>query len=143
MTTGPDLPDPNQPPTPPGHPPPPPPPPVGYQPGGAPMRPDEEKLWAVGAHIGPIVLGFVAPLAVWLVFKDRSRFLDRQGKEALNMQISYMIYFAVAFVTLFLLVGFILLPAVGIAWLVLMVIATIKAANLEDYRYPAIFRFVK
>jgi uncharacterized Tic20 family protein len=154
MTTGSDVPDPNQPPTPPGHqppppgdqpppPPPPPPPPVGYQPGEAPMRPDEEKLWAIGAHIGPIVLGFVAPLVVWLVFKDRSRFLDRQGKEALNMQISDLIYFAVAFVTLFLLVGIILLPIVGIAWLVLMVVATIKAANLEDYRYPAIFRFIQ
>ena len=106
------------------------------------MRPDEEKLWAIGAHIGPIVLGFVAPLVVWLVFKDRSRFLDRHGKEALNMQISYLIYFAVASVTLFVLIGLILLPIVGIAWLVLMVIATIKAANLEDYRYPAILRFI-
>jgi uncharacterized protein len=146
MTTGPDTPqqpfDPNQPPTAPGYQAPPP-PPGGYRPAGAPMRPDEEKMWAVGAHLGPIVLGFIAPLIVWLVFKDRSRFLDRQGKEALNMQISYLIYFAVAAFTLLLLVGLILLPAVGIAWLVLMVIATIKVANLEDYRYPAIIRFIK
>jgi uncharacterized protein len=98
------------------------------------MRPDEEKLWAIGAHLGPLVIGFIAPLVVWLVFKDRSRFLDRHGKEALNMQISYLIYFVVAGFSLLLLVGFVLLPVVGVAWLVLMILATVTAANFEDYR---------
>jgi len=106
------------------------------------VRPDEEKLWAIGAHLGPIVIGFVAPLVVWLVFKDRSAFIGRQAKEALNMQISYLIYFVVAAVSIILLIGLLLLPLVGIAWLVLMVVATIKAANFEDYRYPLIFRFI-
>lgn len=108
----------------------------------APMRPDEEKLWAIGAHLGPIVLGFVAPLVVWLVHKDRSAFLDRQGKEALNMQISYLVYGLLAGLSVILLVGFILLPLVGLAWIVLMVVATIKVANFEDYRYPFIFRLI-
>ena len=117
-------------------------PPAGYRTGQPPMRPDEEKLWAIGAHLGPLVLGVLAPLIVWLVFKDRSAFLDRTGKEALNMQLSYLIYFVVATITIFLLIGFLLLPLVGLAWLVLMIIASVKVANLEDYRYPAIFRFV-
>ena len=79
---------------------------------------------------------------MWLVFRERSAFLDRTAKEALNMQLSYLIYFAVAGFSIILLIGLILLPVVGIAWLVLMIIATIKVANFEDYRYPAIFRFV-
>ena len=116
--------------------------PENYRPAQPPMRPDEEKLWAVGAHLGPLVLGFVAPLVVWLVFRERSAFLDRTGKEALNMQLSYLIYFVVAFITIFPLIGLLLLPLVGLAWLVLMIIASVKVANLEDYRYPAIFRFV-
>lgn len=107
-----------------------------------PMRPDEEKLWAIAAHLGPLVVWIIAPLVVWLVFKDRSRFIDRHAKEALNMQISYAIYFLVATLSLLLLIGIVLLPAVGIAWLVLMIMATIKAANYEDYRYPAILRLV-
>jgi uncharacterized protein len=115
---------------------------TGPNPQAPPMRPDEEKLWAIGAHLGPLVIGFIAPLVVWLVFKDRSRFLDRHGKEALNMQISYLIYFVVAGFSLLLLVGFVLLPVVGVAWLVLMILATVKAANFEDYRYPAIIRFI-
>jgi uncharacterized Tic20 family protein len=84
----------------------------------------------------------VVPLIVWLVFKDRSEFVDRQAKEALNMQISYFIYFAVAALSLLLLIGIILLPVVGIAWLVFMVIAAVKNGAYEDYRYPLIFRFV-
>ena len=106
------------------------------------MRPDDEKLWAVGAHLGPLLLGFIAPLIVWLVFRERSAFLDRTAKEALNMQLSYLIYFLVAGFSIILLVGLVLLPAVGIAWLVLMIVATVKAANFEDYRYPAIIRFI-
>ncbi|MGH3510045.1 MAG: DUF4870 domain-containing protein [Nocardioidaceae bacterium] len=107
-----------------------------------PMRPEDEKLWAIGAHLGPLVLGFVAPLVVWLVFKDRSGFLDRQGKEALNMQLSYLVYFLVAGFSLLLLVGIVLLPIVGVAWLVLMIVGTIKVANGEQWRYPAIIRFI-
>jgi uncharacterized protein len=106
------------------------------------MRPEEEKLWGIGAHLGPLVLGFIAPLIVWLVFKDRSAFLDRTGKEALNMQLSYIIYFFVAGLSLLVLVGIVLLPLVGLAWLVLMIVATVKVANFEDYRYPAIIRFL-
>jgi uncharacterized Tic20 family protein len=106
------------------------------------MRPEDEKLWAIGAHLGPLVLGVIAPLVVWLVFRDRSRFLERSAKEALNMQISYLIYFVVAAFSLILLVGLVLLPLVGLAWLVLMILATVKVANFEDYRYPAIIRFL-
>ncbi|MFL6001628.1 MAG: DUF4870 domain-containing protein [Nocardioides sp.] len=120
-----------------------PPPPVsGYAP-RPPMRPDEEKLWGIGAHLGPLVLGFIAPLIVWLVFKDRSAFLDRTGTEAQNMQQTYHIYFFVAGLSLLLLVGIVLLPLVGLAWLVLMIVATVKVANFEDYRYPAIIRFLR
>jgi hypothetical protein len=106
------------------------------------MRPEDERLWAIGAHLGPLVLGFVAPLVVWLVFKDRSAFLDRTAKEALNMQLSYLLYFLVASLSIFVLVGLFLLPLVGLAWFVLMVVATVKAGSLQHYRYPVIIRLI-
>src|SRR3954447_25266269 len=155
MSTGPDTPESSQPPegqpssqqqpsqqpprqpqAPPGH---------GqpmYAPGPAPMRPEDEKLWAIGAHLGPLVLGLIAPLVVWLVFRDRSAFLDRTGKEALNMQLSFLIYFFVSGLSILVLVGLVLVPLVGLAWLVLMIVASVKVASFEDYRYPAIIRFV-
>ncbi|MEP7090375.1 MAG: DUF4870 domain-containing protein [Nocardioidaceae bacterium] len=119
-----------------------PPPPMGYQGGPPPLRPEDERLWAIAAHLGPIALGFVAPLVVWLVFKDRSPFLDRSAKESLNMQISYTVYGVVAGFSLLLLVGLVLLPLVGVMWFVFVIVGTVKAANHEDYRYPLIFRLV-
>jgi uncharacterized Tic20 family protein len=117
-------------------------PPVsGYSP-RPPMRPEDEKLWAIGAHLGPLVVGVLAPLVVWLVFRDRSGFLDRTGKEALNMQISYLLYFFAAGISIFVFIGLLLLPLVGLAWLVLMIVATVKVANFEDFRYPVIIRFI-
>ena len=116
--------------------------PASSYPGPRPLRPDEEKLWAIAAHLGPLLLSFVAPLVVWLVFRERSAYLDRTGKEALNMQISYAIYFFVAGLSIILLVGLILLPIVGLAWLILMIVATVKVANHEEYRYPAILRLI-
>ncbi len=106
------------------------------------MRPDEEKLWAIGAHLGPLVIGVFAPLIVWLVFRDRSAYLDRQrqgGAEHADLVPDLLL---VAGFSLILLVGLVLLPVVGITWLVLMIVATVKVANLEDYRYPLIFRLV-
>jgi len=104
------------------------------------MRPEDEKLWAIGAHLGPLLLGFVAPLVVWLVFRERSAFLDRHGKEALNFQIAYLVYFVVAGLSILIVVGLVLLPLVGIAWVVFMILASVKASQYQDYRYPAIFR---
>jgi uncharacterized Tic20 family protein len=106
------------------------------------MRAEEEKLWAIGAHLGPLLVGVIAPLVVWLVFKDRSAFLDRTGKEALNMQISYLLYGLVSGFSIVLLVGILLFPLVMLAWLVLMIVATVKVSSFEDYRYPLIIRFI-
>jgi uncharacterized Tic20 family protein len=113
------------------------------QPGQAPMRPDEEKMWAIAAHLGPLLLGFVAPLVVWLVFRERSEYLNRQGKEALNFQISVAIYSIASIVLWLIIIGIFLSIAVWITALVLMIIATVKVSNFEDYRYPLTIRLVK
>ncbi|MBL4642966.1 MAG: DUF4870 domain-containing protein [Flavobacteriaceae bacterium] len=34
----------------------------------------------------------IVPLVLWQTMKDRSRFLDQQGKEAVNFNISYALY---------------------------------------------------
>jgi len=108
------------------------------------MRPDEEKLWAIGAHLAPIIgLSFIPPLVVWLVFKDRSAFLDRHGKEALNFQLSLLVYFMVSFVLIFVIIGILTTIALVILAVIFMVLATVKAANFEDYRYPLTIRFIK
>jgi len=106
-------------------PPQPPPPPPGGGAAGPPLPPDQERLWAMLAHLLSFVaaylfLGFVAPLIVLLVFGPRS-----------------------AFVRAFLLIGIPILIVLGIAYLVLVIVASVRANNGEVYRYPATIRFVR
>jgi len=99
-------------------------------------------LLALTAFVIPFgnVLG---PLVLWLVKRADSPFLDALGKEAVNFNISWLIYGLVAALSIFVLIGFLLAPAVLIAWLILVVIAAIKASEGKIYRFPLTIRLIK
>ena len=110
------------------------------------------RMWAMFCHLAglagfviPVILsGIIAPLIIWQIKKDDHPFLDANGKEALNFQISIGIYEFVSFLLIFVFcIGAVLLPAVAIFDLVLMIIAAVKANNGESYRYPLTIRFIK
>ena len=92
---------------------------------------------------------FIGPLIIWLVKKDTMPFVDDQGKEALNFNITVGIAFFVLFLLAVLTLGIGLIIAVplwiiiGIAWLVFTIIAAIKANEGVAYRYPFTLRLVK
>jgi uncharacterized Tic20 family protein len=111
--------------------------------GPAPMSQSEAQLWVLGAHLGPLVLSFIAPLIVMLVAERRSPFVRSQAVEALNFQISFLIYFLIASLSLLILIGFVLLPVLGVLWLVFMIVAAVKSSGGQDYRYPLTIRFVR
>jgi uncharacterized protein len=107
----------------------------------------DARNWGAIAHLSAFVQfvgipAFVGPLVVWLARKDGDPYAEEQAKEALNFNISMAIYFVMSIVAILLLVGIILVPIVAISWFVLVIVATIKAANGEDYRYPFTMRFV-
>lgn len=110
----------------------------------APLSPSDERLWATLAHIGGIVFGFIAPLVIWLVFRGRSRFVDDQGKEALNFQILLVIaaigFSIITAVTLG--IGGLLFLSFIVA-LVFMIQGAIAANRGELYRYPFNWRIIK
>ncbi|MDH5372172.1 MAG: DUF4870 domain-containing protein, partial [Acidimicrobiia bacterium] len=60
-----------------------------------------------------------------------------------NFNLSFLIWGVVSFLLMFVLIGFLLLPIVAIAWLVLAIIGTLKVSNGEFYRYPLTVRFIK
>ena len=123
--------------------------------------PAEERQWAMFAHLSALAGGivtagwagsigcFIGPLVIWLMKKETMPFVDDQAKEALNFNITV----AIAFFVLFLLtlgtlgLGAILtvplMIIVGLAWLVLTVIAAIKSNEGVRYRYPFAIRLVK
>ena len=121
----------------------------GYgAPGGRTMSPSDERLWGLLAHLSWIAGSIVAiaplgPLVVFLVFKDRSPFLRRHALEALNFWITVYIGLAISLVLMAILIGFVTFPIIGIAALVLSIIAGLAANKGEEYRYPFTLRLVK
>jgi|SRR6218665_573951 len=115
---------------------------------GSPAPTADEKTWGMLAHLSALVTGFfglpfIGPLLVMLTKGKESAWVDQHAKEALNFQITATVAIWVAAVTMFCLVGFLLLPLVGLAALVLTIVAGVKANNGEMFRYPATVRLVK
>ena len=121
-------------------------------PSGSPSA--DERQWAMFAHLSAIVaalvgLSFLGPLIVWLVKKETMPFVDDQGKEALNFNITVMIVFAILWVLTFVTLGIgiiltgPLMFVVGIGALVLVIIAGMKANEGVAYRYPFTLRLIK
>ena len=78
----------------------------------------------------------LGPLVVWLLKKDESEPVDRHGRASLNFQITWSVLLFVAFTTVFVGIGFVLVPLLGLAWLILVVLGTIRASEGELYDYP-------
>lgn len=120
----------------------------------------EEKQWALFAHLSALLGGvltghlfgwgcFLGPLIIWLIKKDSMPFVNDQGKEALNFNITLAIIGVALLVLSIMTLGIGLLLAipagvvVGIGWLVFTIIAAIKASEGVAYRYPFSIRLVK
>ena len=109
----------------------------------------DDRTWALLAHLSALsgyVIPFghiVGPLIVWLIKKDQSWFVNDQGKEALNFQISVTIYLIISAVLVFVVVGILLLIAVAIGALILVIVAAVRANEGVTYRYPLTLRLIK
>lgn len=111
-------------------------------PGVAPMSDADQRLWATLAHVGGIILGFLAPLVVWLVYKDRGRFVEEQSKEALNFQITIVIGYVVSGITMIIGIGFLLFFVVWVISIVFAIMAAIAVNKGQAYRYPVTLRII-
>ena len=96
-------------------------------------------LSAFVAFVG--IPSLIGPLIVWLLNPD-DPYVEAQAKDSLNFNISFLLYGLVAAISIILLVGIIALPAVVVTWFVLVIVASVKAANGENYRYPYTIQFV-
>ncbi|MFW6093009.1 MAG: DUF4870 domain-containing protein [Pseudomonadota bacterium] len=108
----------------------------------------DQRQWAAIAHFSALV-GFlvpfgnvIGPLVVWQIKKDEMPFVVEQAKEALNFHITVTIAVFVCLLLMVVLVGFLLLPIVGLVALILTIVAGIKASGGEHYRYPFTLRLV-
>jgi len=110
----------------------------------------DDRSWNALCHLlalsGFVGLPFghvLGPLIWWIIKKEESPSVDEHGKESLNFQISMTIYTIGAGLSVFVVIGLALLPAILVLNLVLTIIAGVKASNGEFYRYPLTIRFIK
>jgi uncharacterized Tic20 family protein len=102
----------------------------------------DERNMAALAHGLAIVFGFLGPLLIMLIKGEQSQFVKDQSKEALNFSITIAIAAFVSFLLCFVLIGFVLLPMVGIGAFVLHIVAAVAASRGEWYRYPLTLRLL-
>jgi uncharacterized Tic20 family protein len=111
----------------------------------------DARMWAMFSHLAAfaglvpavLVIGCVlGPLVVWLLKKNEYAFVDEQGKEAVNFQLTMLIFLLALPLTC---IGLIVWPFVPIVDFIFVVIAAIKADDGYHYRYPypLIIRFIK
>jgi uncharacterized Tic20 family protein len=116
---------------------------VAPAPGAGPVSsPSDDRTWAILAHVGQILFGFIPPLVIYLVKRDDSPFVRMHSAEALNFSITLLIAYLVSAVLVLAVIGIFLLLAVWICSIVFTVQAAVAANRLEPYRYPVNLRLV-
>ena len=113
-------------------------------------RPATDHTWPMLCHLSalayffpvPWIGGVLGPLVVWMARRDVDPEVREHGKEALNFNISFLIWQVAAFPFVFILIGYVFIAVIFVAWIALLIIATIKASDGIAYRYPFTIRFI-
>jgi uncharacterized protein len=103
---------------------------------------DEKNLALIMHALSLVGFSLIGPLIVWLVKKDESAFINAQGRELLNFQISFLIYAIVCIPLCFVLIGIPLLIVVGLASFILTIIGLVKATEGKIYRFPVTIKML-
>ena len=116
-----------------------------------PLSQQEEKTWSMLTHgivlaatvFSGGVLGIVAAIVMYVLYKDRGPYVRAQTTAALNIQIMTVIGGIISIVLMVVFIGFITIFLVGIYALVMHVIGIVKANNGEWWDPPLTYRFIK
>jgi uncharacterized Tic20 family protein len=107
----------------------------------------QARQWALWSHLSALAglfigLSFLGPLIIWAIKKDDDPFIKDQAQEALNFNLTVFLAGIVCFLLVFVIIGFLLLPVLAVAWIVFTIIAATRANRGEAYRYPVSIRFI-
>ena len=100
-------------------------------------------LSALSMFVGVPFGNIIGPLVIWLLKKEEYAYVDAQGKESLNFQISMTIYMIISGFMILAAIGLVMLPIFLIADFILIIVASVKVSDGESYRYPLTIRFLK
>jgi len=112
-------------------------------------KPSGDRTWAILVHLSafaglllPLLGNILAPLVIWLL-KREDPLVDLHGKEALNFNISIAIYSVICFILIFVLIGIPLSIGLFFFWLIVVIVAAVRAGNGQNPGYPLAIRFFR
>jgi len=104
---------------------------------------------AMACHLAAL-LGYVlpfgnviGPLVMWLLNRERHAYIDEQGREALNFQLSMLVWYLLAFALVLALIGFFMIVGLVVFQLVMVIVAAVRSNDGEAWRYPLTVRFLR
>ncbi|TNG00104.1 MAG: DUF4870 domain-containing protein [Gammaproteobacteria bacterium] len=111
---------------------------------------EKERTYATWMHlsgltsyIGIPVGHILVPLVLWLLKRKESVYLDQQGREILNFQLTITFYLIFSYLLVYILIGFLLLGIVVLLHIVATIIAAVRTYDGQMFRYPVTLRVIK
>jgi uncharacterized Tic20 family protein len=110
---------------------------------------ESERNWGMLCHLSAFAGyffpfgGIIGPLICWLSRKDESAWIDENGKAALNFNLSILLYTILVAPLCIIIVGFLLIGLLMLLKLIMVIIASIKTARGERFKYPMAIPFIQ
>ena len=111
---------------------------------------ETERNWAMLCHLSafagfffPFGGGIIGTLICWLSRRDESAWVNVNGKNALNFQLSMILYIVLAIPLLFIIIGIPIIIMLVTLKIICLIIASVKASRGELFRYPLLIPFIQ
>jgi uncharacterized protein len=110
---------------------------------------ETERNWSMLCHLSAFAGfffpfgGIIGPLICWLTRKDESDWVNINGRNALNFQLSILLYMVLAIPLCFIIIGIPIIAALSVLKVVCIIIASVKAPKGELFRYPLSIPFIQ
>ena len=100
------------------------------------------QLSAFAGYIIPLG-SIIVPVILWQIWREKDPYIDEMGREAVNFQLSMLLYYIICAVLFVILIGMVLIFAAMIFHLTFIIVGAVQTSRGVGYRYPMIIRFIK
>jgi uncharacterized Tic20 family protein len=110
---------------------------------------ETERNWAMLCHLSAFAGyffpfgGIIGPLICWLTRKDESQWVDQNGKQSMNFQLSILLYMVLSIPLFLILIGIPIFIFLGFLEVICIIIASVKASKGEEFKYPVTIPFIQ
>jgi len=110
---------------------------------------ETERNWAMLCHLSAFAGFFfpfgaiIGPMICWLSKRDESAWVNVNGRNSMNFQLSVLLYIVLAIPLCFIIIGIPIIVALFTLKVVCIIIASIKAAKGEKFTYPLVIPFIQ